>query len=385
MQTKALTEMLRKADYEVGIFAFYGIQGAKVDLANGIPIYPNDEKGYGVGLVKTYFDDFQADICISLVDIWVLKDMPRVPWYPWTPIDHEPCPPGVSQVLNYGAITEPIAMSEFGAKEIEKVTNKKPRYIPHGINTSLFNPRPKQRKEIREGVGWTDKFVIGTVATNHSRKNWNASFNAIEKLCEKHDNIIWYMHTKPFDDFGGDLVMARHLFGLDKVCCFPKQVDVKLGITQDELARAYNAMDVFLLPSMGEGFGIPALEAQSCGVPVIMANNTAQTELFSGGGWQLSKGWKKFELQSSFYYDSNPEEIYQYLEEAYSEWEKGTLQKRGEIGRQFALPYNEQTVFDKYWIPFLKDVEKSLAEKKARPDNEIEEEMDAAVSELSKV
>ena len=41
----------------------------------------------------------------------------------------------------------------------------------------------------------------------------------------------------------------------------------------------YNVMDVFLLTTSGEGFGIPILEAQSCGIPTLVTNYTTTYEL----------------------------------------------------------------------------------------------------------
>jgi len=45
------------------------------------------------------------------------------------------------------------------------------------------------------------------------------------------------------------------------------------------MANLYNCMDVFVLPTAGEGFGIPTLEAMSCGVPICVTNYTTGYEL----------------------------------------------------------------------------------------------------------
>ena len=52
------------------------------------------------------------------------------------------------------------------------------------------------------------------------------------------------------------------------------------------MARSYNAMDVLLAPSMGEGFGIPVLEANACGTPAIVSDFSAQPEVM-GAGWTV--------------------------------------------------------------------------------------------------
>ncbi|TWJ26356.1 glycosyltransferase family 4 protein [Geobacter argillaceus] len=50
-------------------------------------------------------------------------------------------------------------------------------------------------------------------------------------------------------------------------------------ITEDELVCFYNYAKVFLYPSLYEGFGLPPLEAMSCGVPVITSNLTSIPEI----------------------------------------------------------------------------------------------------------
>lgn len=52
-------------------------------------------------------------------------------------------------------------------------------------------------------------------------------------------------------------------------------------VTDDELAFFYNLCAVFVLPSLHEGFGLPALEAMSCGAAVIGANTTSIPEVIA--------------------------------------------------------------------------------------------------------
>lgn len=50
-------------------------------------------------------------------------------------------------------------------------------------------------------------------------------------------------------------------------------------IPEADLVALYNVADMFLYPSLYEGFGLPVLEAMACGAPVISANRTAIPEL----------------------------------------------------------------------------------------------------------
>ena len=51
-----------------------------------------------------------------------------------------------------------------------------------------------------------------------------------------------------------------------------------------DLPVVYNLAEVFVFPSLYEGFGIPPLEAMSCGIPVVAANNSSLPEAVGHAG-----------------------------------------------------------------------------------------------------
>lgn len=288
------------------------------------------------------------------------------------PIDHDPAPPEVLKILkNHAGIVKPIAMSKFGHRKL-KEAGIDSYYIPHGVNTHLFSPQEQWRKDIRKQHGWEDKFVIGTVGTNTvERKNWIASLKAVKEFYSHHKDVVYYMHTDMHHSMGIDLDELRSTLGLTDITFYPKQEQMIVGVRAEALAHLYNAMDVFLLPSKGEGFGIPIIEAQACGVPVITTNCTAQPELIDGG-WLVKDLTPTWTAQTSWQFDCNPSEIALYLEEAYQEWKSGNYQHRRDLARAKALEYEWDTaggklgLIDAFWKPTLEDIEKKIHEPKNR-------------------
>jgi glycosyltransferase involved in cell wall biosynthesis len=118
----------------------------------------------------------------------------------------------------------------------------------------------------------------------------------------------------------------------------------------------YSSFDVFLGTSMGEGFGIPTVEAQACGVPVIVSDFAASAELV-GDGWKINGQPIWDAPQQSWFFVPYVSEIVNALEDAYKR-EKGVSLK----ALEFAEEFRADKVFTKYWKPTLKAI---LSGKKA--------------------
>lgn len=359
-QTAQVTLRLHEAGHDVYIFAFYGFDGKKI-MWNDMPVFGNNIGDYGQKRGPEYYKFFDCNILITLIDAWVLNQQdPTVNWAPWLPIDHDPPPPLVIQALkdNIGLI-KPITMSKFGHDQLAK--NGIESYcVPHGVNTELYAPRKPWGDAVRESNSWQNKFVVGCVGTNTvERKNWTASLKAFKKFSDNHDDVVFYMHTQAVQGKGLDLNAMRFALGLDGKTFFPSQVQMSLGIEDDVMVQAYNAMDVFLLPSKGEGFGIPIMEAQSCGVPVITTNCTSQAELVDGG-WLIKDLIPVWTAQNSWQFDCKPDEIVEYLEDAYEAKKNGSIDERRVKARNKALEYDEKKIFDELWKPALADLEKKV-------------------------
>jgi len=365
-QTAIATKRLQAMGHNMAIFAFYGLAGAKVDWGD-IPIYPNNPGDWGIKHAPIFYKDFKADVLITLIDAWVERGLDKeMKWIPWIPIDHDPAPDLVIDTLKTSlGLIKPIAMSKFGQEQLKK-NGIESYYIPHTVNTDLFRPMTQAREFARDVYKWKDKFIIGTVATNHTeRKNWSVGMKAVTEFSKMHPGeVVYYMHTNPSDEKGINLLKLREALGIVDITKFPSQAEVAIGIPQETMARMYNSLDVFLLPTKGEGFGIPIIEAMSCGTPVITTNCTAQPELVGDSGWLIKDLIPEWTLQASWQYNCREDEVVELLEKAYQAKKDGSIAEKQLKSREKAMEYDEEKIFKELWPPVLKDIEKRIKEPK---------------------
>ena len=153
-----------------------------------------------------------------------------------------------------------------------------------------------------------------------SRKSLPQIVEAFAAFRARHDDALLYLHT----DLGGayqegiDLAPLLHAFELDpEIVRFPDQYRYQFDPVRDEhLADVYSSLDVLLNPAMGEGFGLPVLEAQACGVPAIVTDFTAMSEV-CGAGWKVGydRVWTPMRAWQAW---PNVEEIVESLEACYA-------------------------------------------------------------------
>ena len=362
-QTQQATRRIKAAGHEVAIAANYGLEGSTMEW-EGLPVYPRGLDVYSNDVIPAYAMDFgrptgQQAVVITLFDCWVFKGagwdhVERVA--SWVPIDHFPAPAPVIEWLKRPNVT-PIAMSQFGLDAIER-HDIQALYVPHAIDTKVFKPTELMQGSDGQVPARTwmgipeDAFVIGMVSANKGqvdRKSFAESFLAAAMVMQKHDDVWLYLHTEPSPAMSGlDLraLLAATGVPMDRVA-FADSYSYRMGIPKEALASIYTGMDVLLQPSRGEGFGIPAVEAQACGTPVIVSNATAQPELV-GDGWlcDVQPAWDA--PQGCWFFTPLVPSIVDNLEAAYA---RG--RGRSQQAIDFAANYDADVVFDRYWRPAL--------------------------------
>ena len=355
-QTATFTPRLRDLGHELILSAFWGLQGAVWEW-DGMPVYPSDDQWGHLYLPEIMRQHAPAQL-ITLMDVWPLSPAMLESFGDvacWVPIDHAPIPPKVAQVLREGR-ARPIAMSRFGEQELQN-EGLDPLYVPHGVDTNIFKPINLDRTSPEEVGLPADRFIVGMVANNmgHTppRKGFTQALTAFAEFQRRHADAFLYLHTNMTGGTG-----PKKGIRLDHVCDsrnipqsavgFAPQFEYEVGtLSNKALAALYNSMDVLLNPSYGEGFGIPIVEAQACGVPVIVTDWTSMPELV-GAGWVVG-GQPYYDPQhySDFMEPSIPA-IVDALESAYDS-ASGMRYK----AREFAIRYDADLVTENYWKPAL--------------------------------
>lgn len=368
-QTRMLSKLLQADGHQPAVSCFYGLHGAILDW-EGIRCFPAGFDPYGNDVLHRHAQQWfgeEPGLIVVLVDAWVMQParMTRLNACYWVPVDHDPVPPHVLEAVEASGCW-PIAMSRFGqqalaAKGVDAL------YVPHGIDTDVF--RPADRTETREHLGLpTDRFIVGMVAANKgypARKGFSQAVEAFSRLHQKHPDAFLYLHSEPTPVMHGvDLQALMQACGIPADAAGVSDSYQQLvSPAADHVARLHNAFDVLLNPSLGEGFGIPVVEAQACGTPVIVTDHTAMNEL-CGAGW-LVEGDRVFTDQRSWQRIPSVDAITDALEDAY---DKAAGMRDG--AREFAVAYHHHTVYEQHWRPALAELERRMqpVDLPAQPD-----------------
>lgn len=146
--------------------------------------------------------------------------------------------------------------------------------IHHGVDHERFKPpaeRERARSAARAAFGIERPYVL--YVSNHQRKkNTERLIEAFAQVARELPDIALVMTGRPGSSFPNVLALIEQHGLADRVHV--------LGHVQDEaLPDLYGGAAAFTLPSLHEGFGLPALEAMACGTPVVAANVYALPEV----------------------------------------------------------------------------------------------------------
>lgn len=292
----------------------------------------NDPAGWmalkAVGLIGLFDgtvwpDGWAPEAGIQLGDVFAVRELVManeltraayrsIPVVHYVPVEGVDLPPTWRALWD---ILHPVAMSQFGARELAKIIGYEPPVVYHGIDVEQFHPvsaeRPifltsndggmkrtlRSRAECKamfmhdgseswsatvrkaEGVRWllrTDRHM--------PRKMYASMLRAVAPVLHTHPDAYMVMHCRSMDE-GGYLpdTIAKYPPHIAKRMVITGFHDQVGGASRNVLAALYNAADVYLSAS-AEGFGLTVAEAIACGTPAVGLDYSAVPEVIGPAG-----------------------------------------------------------------------------------------------------
>jgi glycosyltransferase involved in cell wall biosynthesis len=187
-----------------------------------------------------------------------------------------------------------IAVSEATRKDIlkiyPKVEAKKIFVVQHGFDVKHFSfVRGKVqilevKKKLKISINPDSKYLL-YVGALQPRKDLKTLITAFESIKE----------NKEFENLqlvlAGEVAwMAKEILFTAKNSKHKKDIVLTGKVSFEELAVLYQGAEIFVFPSLYEGFGIPILESFASGTPVVTADNSSLTEVAGGAAAHFASG-----------------------------------------------------------------------------------------------
>ena len=151
-----------------------------------------------------------------------------------------------------------FSTSQAMADEAAKYTHKPFEITPFGVNTALFSPEKRDRSD--------HDFVIGTVKALSVVYGIDTLLKAAAIVLHKHPEVPLKLRIA---GKGPDEDALKHLA---EDCGIADRVAWLGFISQEQAAKEWANMDLAVICSRSESFGVAALEAQACACPVIVSD-----------------------------------------------------------------------------------------------------------------
>jgi glycosyltransferase involved in cell wall biosynthesis len=164
-----------------------------------------------------------------------------------------------------------ITVSENSFKDIvhdHKVDPAKMAVVPVGVDVDLFKPLP----EVTPIPGR----LVTTASADVTMKGLKYLLEAVAKLRTERDDVhlVVIGKRKP----GGASDDAIKKLGLED------HVEFVTGVPEQRIIELYSEAELAVVPSLYEGFSLPAIEAMSCGVPLVATTGGAIPEVVGKDG-----------------------------------------------------------------------------------------------------
>jgi glycosyltransferase involved in cell wall biosynthesis len=174
-----------------------------------------------------------------------------------------------------------VVTSSFSKKQVEQALSLDPDkvHVTYG-GVTVFEGAPKTREEAKKNMGVTGKTVIGFIGALSERKNPGFLLEIFADLFQRDDrrHLIFVG-----SDISADGSLMNRLRRRAKELNIEKHVTFAGRVDTRAKATILKAMDLFVFPSLMEGFGLAVVEALAAGVPVVVSDRGSLPEVVRHG------------------------------------------------------------------------------------------------------
>jgi glycosyltransferase involved in cell wall biosynthesis len=333
-------------------------------------IYPASLGGdiYGLGRLPGLINGIKPDLIFILNDAWMVdiylaklkQDFPNfdIPIVTYFPVDAEEH--SEEFYRNFDTVSEVCVYTNFGKDVLldARSSNIKARdvhIIPHGISKDLFFPVDvATAKEIVYPPDRTEEFlnsfIILNANRNQPRKRIDLSLWAFKEFQKDKPDTKIYMHMGTLD-LGVDIIRKAREYGFEKKLIVSTTQPHIPNLPDRQLNLIYNATDVGINTSVGEGWGLTSWEHAFAGKLQIVPRHSALEEIWADGRALFTEiipgldGRQMMERISTVGRVPSVQSLVDNLEWAYKDWKYNASQESIKITRK-ATEYINQAKFD---------------------------------------
>lgn len=290
-----------------------------------------------------------------------------VPVWFWLPVDSDPVSP--YDLAAVKGCAKAIAMSKFGLEQLATAGIEQRAYIPAGIDPAFtVNTDQALRRQVRTVIGGEGcthlTIIVGryVVSPRPDRKAFAQQLRAWGEFAADKPGARLFCHVWHEDDARTDGQIGVHMIaqalGLAGRVRFPRNVTAEQGAEVNQMAQQYSAADVALHATASEGFGLPIVEAQACGVPVVVTDWTSMPELVRWGRKVAPADKQWVHLERSWWAWPDVHGTAAALQELYVEWTAAggqwPLARRRQVSAAVREEYGWDGVFERQWAPLIR-------------------------------
>jgi glycosyltransferase involved in cell wall biosynthesis len=294
-------------------------------------------------------------------------------------VDHSPISSSITSRLH--TAFKILTPSRFGQRELKQAGfSDNVYYVPHGCDTQVFHPL-ENRAECKRlwFIKDPNDFTVLIVARNQSRKMIPRSLRVYKRFLELNPDVkshlLLWTDVQPLGreayegavslgvaDVGVNLLPEIMNQGLGEVVLWPDARLVREGLPDwagpegHDMVKLYNACDVLLGTTGGEGCFLPGLEAQACGKPVVVTDYASAPEICGAGLTVPPSDYVVLNTPGTRYALADIDKA----AEALTKIANADREKLAKKARAYAERYSWENVMNQHWLPFLRQCGEEL-------------------------